>query len=152
MSVHLRRLAHCRQLLLCQTHAQHSASRHCCSHAPYLPSHLPRLPLHTPSLSTTHCHSYSTQSTPQDLRRCWKCDRELDKGSRRDGSRVHFFCPCDKRVVLPPSTAHTYFEIMDWYALSASHSLIGHPASLSFSPPFSLSLSSHPLSVLPPTG
>ena len=90
-----------------------STRHHRCSHSPFLHHHLPpRHHLHPSSLFPRLSHTYTTDSSPlPKSNRCWRCERELDKD---DGSRVNFFCPCDKHVVLPPSNTHNYFEIMDW--------------------------------------
>ena len=84
----------------------------------------PGLTLHPPP-TLTHCHRYTTtHPSSQESSVCWKCHRELNDGG--DGSHgVRFFCPCDKNVVLPPSTNHTYFEIMDWYVIHThTHTII----------------------------
>ena len=82
--------------------------------SPLTDPHPPRLtPLSPHAIIHRHNHTKPLQET------CWSCHRDIT--SRReegeDGSGIRFFCPCEKRVVLPPSVGRNYFEIMSWCVL-----------------------------------
>ena len=74
----------------------------------------PRL-LPPPYLSWGHeavCIGVRWLSSEQDGLTCWSCGKLI----RLPENSVQFFCPCENRVVLPPTTDN-YFEIMGWYVM-----------------------------------
>lgn len=72
-------------------------------------------PLPPPYLSWGHeavCIGVRWLSSEQDRLTCWSCGKLI----RLPEDSVQFFCPCENRVVLPPTTDN-YFEIMGWYVV-----------------------------------
>ena len=95
---------------------------------------LPRRARHvfpSPPVLTPHSAHLHTPHTPHTVvtrrdyateprRVCWSCHRDLTKGNgevEEGGSwpGVRFFCPCERRVVLPPTPGSNYFDTMNWY-------------------------------------
>ena len=80
-------------------------------------------PLPPPSLSWGHepiCTGIRWLSSGQDRLACWSCGKLIHLPE----DSVQFFCPCEKRVVLPPTTDN-YFEIMGWYVTWSQTFLTG---------------------------
>ncbi len=65
------------------------------------------------------CRSTSCSSDLVTMN-CWKCSRSIPLS----GKVAIFMCPCDQRVILPPSTGD-YFKVLHWYVISSVSSL--HP-------------------------
>ena len=67
------------------------------------------------SIRTCTCTSVdpaSTCSTPDSQTvTCWKCGRQISMIKEK---KVSFFCPCEERVILPPSVTN-YFTILEWW-------------------------------------
>ena len=80
-------------------------------------------PLPPPSLSWGHepiCTGIRWLSSGQDRLACWSCGKLIHLPE----DSVQFFCPCENRVVLPPTTDN-YFEIMGWYVTWSQTFLTG---------------------------
>ena len=74
----------------------------------------PRLlpPLYLPWGHEAVCIGVRWLSSEQGRLTCWSCGKLI----RLPEDSVQFFCPCENRVVLPPTTDN-YFEIMGWYVV-----------------------------------
>ena len=57
---------------------------------------------------STGVESISPSPQPPTIN-CWKCGRQIPTMKAK---KVLFFCPCDERVVLPPSVTN-YFTILE---------------------------------------